>query len=268
MNLLQASWLPIIFVCCSSFWLWQVLLAGTWRQLPTWLGQQTWGWLPANFREQWLIKAATAGYQQSHVEQWLGQGLCWQLLVYPALSWPEVPALGLALVLLLQVWAWRPLLRLKRQANTRRAYAIAALPGLMDSLALLLSAGFPLYTALQRVTSGTETSPLHEEIRAVLARMRTGASLPACMQQINARLPATEIRIFTGLLAQASQQGTALTKLLREQAETRREEAGMRAEKFAQEAPVRLMLPLGLFIFPATMVPLIGIVVAKVMWQV
>ncbi|RUO21247.1 hypothetical protein CWE08_06605 [Aliidiomarina iranensis] len=182
---------------------------------------------------------------------------------------------------------WR--LRGKKQYQQQARYA---LPTFMETLAMLLSAGFPLPTALQRIVSvpnsiasspvntqnqtqndskpslknNMQMNPLVLEFREVLRRTRTGESLSEALQKLRDTLPGPEIAMFVSLLIQANQHGGRLADLLNYQADVRRQQIAEEIEAQAQEAPVRLLMPLVIFIFPATMLPFIGVIIGKVMW--
>jgi tight adherence protein C len=70
------------------------------------------------------------------------------------------------------------------------------------------------------------------------------------------RLQMQEITSFVGAVIQAEKMGARLGVALRSQAEQRRTERFQRAEKQAMEAPVKLIFPLLVFIFPTTFVVL------------
>jgi tight adherence protein C len=63
-----------------------------------------------------------------------------------------------------------------------------------------------------------------------------------------------EITSFVGTVIQAEKMGARLGTALRTQAEQRRVERFQRAEKLAMEAPVKLIGPLMMFIFPVTFI--------------
>ncbi|MCH8492199.1 MAG: type II secretion system F family protein [Idiomarina sp.] len=144
-----------------------------------------------------------------------------------------------------------------------------ALPAFMDTLAMLLTAGFPLTSALQKLLQQVPAesfNALHVEMRMVLQRARHGESFAESMLQLRKRLPGPEMAMFVSLLVQSNRYGGRLAELLNSQAELGRLKIAEEFESKAQEAPVRLLLPLILFIFPATLLPFIGVIIGKVMW--
>lgn len=76
-----------------------------------------------------------------------------------------------------------------------------------------------------------------------------------------------EIRAFTSALVQADKLGTPIGKALRIQSDLRRTERFHKAEKTAQEAPVKMLMPLLLFILPAVFIIILGPVGLKFMTE-
>jgi tight adherence protein C len=183
------------------------------------------------------------------------RGLLW-LLTHPRLRKPFVA--------IYQFLFQRHLM--KKSAQQARY----ALPAFMDTLAMLLTAGFPLASALQKLLQQVSTNPLnalHVEMRMVLQRARRGESFDESMLGLRKRLPCPEVAMFVSLLVQSNRYGGRLAELLSSQAELGRLQIAEEFESKAQEAPVRLLLPLILFIFPATLLPFIGVIIGKIMWS-
>lgn len=163
-----------------------------------------------------------------------------------------------------------------RQQNAQQARF--ALPACMDTLAMLLAAGYPISSALQQVVQQAnevavasrnavaKVNPLYQQLALVLARVRRGESLGQALAELKQSLPGAEVAMFVSLLIQANQYGGRLSELLTAQAELRRQQIAEEIETKAQEAPVRLLFPLIMFIFPATLLPFIGVIIGKVMW--
>ncbi|RUO43917.1 hypothetical protein CWE15_01660 [Aliidiomarina taiwanensis] len=220
-------------------------------------------WVPqpvANTLRQPLI---LAGYSSKQVESWFGRVVVTTLLgggIIVAFSSFPLQLGGAALL----IYVWLPYLNAGRHAKRRQQEAVYALPVVMDGLAMLLVTGVPLVSALQRSMSQHKSHALQEELQVVLQDIRMGTSLAQALEGLCQRLPRPEIRLFANLLLQSSQQGNSLAPLLEQQAKVRREVTTADLEQYAQEAPVRLLGPLALCIFPATILPFIGVIVMKV----
>jgi tight adherence protein C len=70
------------------------------------------------------------------------------------------------------------------------------------------------------------------------------------------RLNIKEVTSFVSAMIQAEKMGASLSTVLSVQAEQRRNERFQRAEKLAMEAPIKLLGPLIIFIFPVTFIVL------------
>lgn len=74
-----------------------------------------------------------------------------------------------------------------------------------------------------------------------------------------------EIRAFTSALIQADKLGSPIGEALRTQSDIRRIERFQKAEKAANEAPVKMLFPLLFFIFPAVFIVLLVPIMLKFM---
>ena len=97
-------------------------------------------------------------------------------------------------------------------------------------------------------------------MRAELARLdrevRTGTSRADALGLLAARVRLASISNFVAVVAQSEEAGGSLTRALTEQAKQRRRERFQRAEKLANQAPVKLLFPLVAFLFPVTFIVL------------
>jgi len=100
------------------------------------------------------------------------------------------------------------------------------------------------------------SGPLRHEFFLVVRDLRSGLSRSEALRRMDARLGMSEITSFVGTVIQAEKMGARLGSALRAQSEQRRTERFQRAEKLAMEAPVKLIGPLMMFIFPVTFIVL------------
>lgn len=236
------------------------------RQVWQYAAKKVWLRLPRGLASAIERPFLLAGRRPAQIESWWLKNLTLLTLLVLSLLLSRLWFVHIFVATTL-VWCFSPLLLAGRQARKRQQHAVYALPVVMDALALLLATGSPLMTALQKSVV-RRTDPLCEELRVVLNQIRTGESFNTALTHLSDRLPRAEIRAFTSLLLQASVQGNSLVSLLEQQAEVRREITAAAIEQQAQETPVRMLGPLALFIFPATILPFIGVIAAKLMWQV
>ena len=139
----------------------------------------------------------------------------------------------------------------------RRANAIVrAMPTYLDFITMCVEAGLNFQGALQQAMEKAPPSPLKNEFAVILRDLRAGLSRADALRRMADRLDIQEITSFVGSVVQAERMGSSLATVMRVQAEQRRNERFQRAEKIAMEAPIKLVGPLIMFIFPVTFIVL------------
>lgn len=145
---------------------------------------------------------------------------------------------------------------LNKRYSKRRDEILKTLPTFLDYIVLGVEAGMNFSGALgQTVEKGPE-GPLRQEFFIVLRDIRAGLSRTDALKRMDERLKVPEVGAFISAIVQAESVGASIGNVLRLQAERRRTERFQRAEKLAMEAPVKLILPLVMFIFPTTFIVL------------
>jgi tight adherence protein C len=74
------------------------------------------------------------------------------------------------------------------------------------------------------------------------------------MDRLAARIMLPAVTSFVAAVAQAEQTGGSLGEVLADQARRRRQERFLRAEKLANQAPVKMLFPLIALLFPTTFI--------------
>lgn len=160
-----------------------------------------------------------------------------------------------------------PSLWLNKRYATRRRDILKALPMFLDYIILGVEAGMNFIGALAQTVEKGPHGPLRQEFFLVLRDIRAGLSRADALRRMEERLKIPEISSFVSAVVQAEQVGASMGNVLRMQADRRRSERFQRAEKLAMEAPVKLLLPLVLFIFPTTFIILAFPIVMMVQQQ-
>jgi tight adherence protein C len=141
--------------------------------------------------------------------------------------------------------------------RSRRGKAVQrTLPAYLDFITMAVEAGLNMTGALTQAMDKGPAGPLKHEFFMVVRDLRSGLPRADALRRMEARLQMSEITSFVGTVIQAERMGASLGAALRVQAEQRRIERFQRAEKSAMEAPVKLIGPLMMFIFPITFVVL------------
>jgi tight adherence protein C len=157
---------------------------------------------------------------------------------------------------------------LKRARRRRAVLMSRELPFLMDMTTLCVESGLNLQGALQQAAQNGPDGPLRNELLHALGDMRAGVSRIQALQAWAVRVDLPAVRALASALAQADELGMSLGPILRAQAEQRRAERFMAAERLAMQAPVKMLFPLIACIFPCTFIVLafpIGVQIAEAM---
>lgn len=157
--------------------------------------------------------------------------------------------------------AWLPRQRIAHQGVQRQRQMLRELPFLLDMTTLCVEAGLNLQGAMQRAAQYGPPGPLRDELQYTLAEIRAGTTRVDALSNLAERTGLTEIASLVGALKQADQTGSSLGPLLRSQSDQRRSEQFLRAEELAMKAPVKMLFPMVLCIFPCTFL-IIGFPVA------
>jgi len=130
------------------------------------------------------------------------------------------------------------------------------LPVYLDFLTLAVEAGLNINGALHKAVEKGPDGALRRELEHVLRDLKSGLSRTDALRRFDERQRIKEVSNLVGAIVQAERMGSGLAKTLRFQSEQRRAERFQRAEKQAMEAPVKLVFPLLVFIFPVTFIVL------------
>ncbi len=143
------------------------------------------------------------------------------------------------------------------KARGRRDQIKAALPDALDLLAVSVEAGLGFDAAIQKLTEHME-GPLIDEFALALGEMRIGETRQNGLQKMVDRVQAPELASFVRAIIQADQLGISLGRILRVQATDTRNKRQAAAEEKAMKAPIKMLFPTALFIFPAMFIIILG----------
>jgi tight adherence protein C len=146
---------------------------------------------------------------------------------------------------------------LAARAARRRNAVLAELPGALDLLCVSVEAGLGFDAALARIADAIE-GPLAEEFNNMLSEIRVGEARPVALQRLADRLNVPDVSSFVRAVLRADQLGTSLAQTLRVQAADARARRQLAAEEQAGKAPVKMLFPTIIFIFPALFVVVLG----------
>ena len=140
-----------------------------------------------------------------------------------------------------------------------------ALPFVLDLLTLSVEAGMDFISALQRNCKLRKLDPLNEELLRMTKEIQVGSSRKDALKGMADRVKQPDLKSVAYALIQADELGVSIGSILRIQSEQLRSRRFDRAEKLAAEAPVKMLGPLMLCIFPAVFIILLGPVISQAM---
>ena len=161
-------------------------------------------------------------------------------------------------------WCY-PGLWLRDRLALRRQELLKTLPFFLDLVTLCVEAGLNLQGALMQAVAKGPAGVLRDEFQRVLRDIRAGQARANALRAMAQRLDEPAVGHFTTAVIQAERLGMSLGPVLRAQADQRRGERFLRAEKLAMEAPVKMLFPLLAFIFPCTFIVLFFPIAMKFM---
>jgi tight adherence protein C len=168
------------------------------------------------------------------------------------------PVLLVLITVLMVVLGWMLPTRILKDRATQRLNEIDyQLPELIDLLVVTVEAGLGFVGSLQ--TASTRISgPLGEEIRLTLQEQSMGLSMQEALLKMLDRVDTASMRSFVRSVVQGETLGVSIGQIMRDLAQEMRRRRRAVAQERAQKAPIKILFPLVLLIFPAMFVILLG----------
>lgn len=165
---------------------------------------------------------------------------------------PMLIALAGAIILGMVPYVW-----LDRKRQDRQKRILKRLPDAIDLLSTSVEAGLGIDAALGQVAEKIG-GPIGQEIRRMLREMSMGSARKEALRSLADRTGVPDVKMFVNALIQAEEMGVSLASVIRVQADQMRTKRRQRAEEAAHKAPVKITVPLVLFIFPTILVVILG----------
>jgi tight adherence protein C len=143
------------------------------------------------------------------------------------------------------------------KARSRRDNIRAELPDALDLMAVSVEAGLGFDGALSKLTEHMDGA-LAEEFALTLNEVRIGETRQDALKKLAERTGTPELSSFVRSIIQADQLGISLGRILRVQATDSRLKRQAAAEEKAMKAPIKMLFPTVLFIFPAMFLVILG----------
>ncbi|MGM8212323.1 type II secretion system F family protein [Virgibacillus sp. W0430] len=146
---------------------------------------------------------------------------------------------------------------ISNRTKKRRLIIEKSMPDFFDMVNLSIEAGMSLDSALLKVCRQTR-GPLSEEFMDTIEDMKLGKSRREAFSDLRNRVPVPRFQSIITSLIQADMLGVGMSKVLRTLTERIREQRTQLAREQAMKAPVKMIFPMMLFIFPAIFIVLLG----------
>jgi tight adherence protein C len=210
--------------------------------------------------ENQLVRAGNPMSLNAYVVFWLlsvtmfaGLVLASVVVVWGAVGLPQAVA-----VFVFGLLGWMiPGNWLAGRVRARQKLVLKSLPDAIDLVTTCVEAGLGLDAALARVAEKS-TGPLANEMSRMLREVAMGKLRREGLTEMAERLGVEDLTRFVNAIIQAEQLGVGIAQVLRVQSEQMRMRRRQAAEKTAHEAPIKMIFPLVLFIFPAFMLIILG----------
>lgn len=150
---------------------------------------------------------------------------------------------------------------LRRQRDRLHRSVVRELPVWLDLMTVCVEAGATLTSGLRLIVSQAPDGPLREYFDRVLREVRGGRARAQAFSHVAEIYDIESLSTLASAISHAEGSGMSLGQVLRTQAEQRTAERFARAEKLAMQAPVKMLGPLILCIFPCTFI-VIGVPIA------
>lgn len=174
-----------------------------------------------------------------------------------AFAWLLQPQAGTWLILLAVgavLGLFYPDIWLNDLTSARKRIVEKEFPFFLDVLVLCMDAGLTFVSAVDTALNRLPDTPLKVEVDRFMREVRTGLSRREALEGLSNRLDIPAMANFVATVLEADETGGSVGNALREQAAQRRAERFLRAEEAANKAPVKLLFPLVVFLFPVTFI--------------
>jgi tight adherence protein C len=146
---------------------------------------------------------------------------------------------------------------LKSKIKGRQNAISKELPDVLDLLTVSVEAGLGFDASIQKVVNKMK-GPISQEFKKTLQEIKIGKQRKDALRDLADRTGDEDLNTFVGAIIQADQLGVSIGKVLRIQSKQMRLIRKQRIEEKAMKAPIKMLIPMVLFIFPALFLVLLG----------
>ncbi len=157
-----------------------------------------------------------------------------------------------------------PVFNLRERGKERQRLVALQLPDTLDLLTISVEAGLDFLSALRRVVAKHRPGPLKVELERFFQQVEFGRPRREALRELAQRVQVSDMNAVVAALIQADRLGASIGPVLRAQSDMLRTRRSQRAEKAAQEAPVKMLAPLMACILPAVFIVILGPVIIQI----
>ena len=152
---------------------------------------------------------------------------------------------------------------LRSKTSQRKLLIANALPDAIDLLTISVEAGLGFDQAMARIVSKADNL-LTREFARVLQQMRLGVARRDALRELVDRTGVDDLSQFVGAIIQAEQLGASIGRVLRIQSAEMRVRRRQRAQRLAQQAPIKMLFPMAFLILPSIFVVVLGPAIPRI----
>jgi len=146
-----------------------------------------------------------------------------------------------------------PQIMLSSRVTRRQKEIRKAMPDALDLLTICVEAGLGFDAAMSKVAEKWETE-LSLAFARVIREIQLGKVRREALKDMSERLGIAEMTSFVAAIIQSEQLGVSLAKVLRIQSDQMRVKRRQRAEEESRKAPIKMIIPMALLIFPSILI--------------
>jgi tight adherence protein C len=150
-----------------------------------------------------------------------------------------------------------PMLWIRSKISKRQTNIVRALPDALDLLVICVDAGLGFDMAMGKVYDKWDND-LALAFGRVLREIQLGKSRREALRDMSNRMDVPDVTSFVAAVIQADSLGVSMATILRVQSDQMRVKRRQRAQEKAHQAPVKMMIPMVLLIFPSIWIVLLG----------
>ena len=159
---------------------------------------------------------------------------------------------------------WLPQIMLSTRVTRRQKEIRKAMPDALDLLTICVEAGLGFDAAMSKVAEKWENE-LSLAFARTIREVQLGKVRREALKDMADRLGIPEMTSFVAAIIQSEQLGVSMAKVLRIQSDQMRVKRRQRAEEEAHKAPIKMIIPMALLIFPSILIIILTPAVIQIM---